>query len=967
MLQNWNMGDVILDLYQVTEFLGEGSFGKVYRVQHRNWNMDLAIKILKPEIIAAGGVESFEQEAETWVNLGLHPHIASCYYVRRIDNTPAVFAEYLAGGSLYDWIRNRQLYIEAETPPLQRLLDIAIQLAWGLHYAHEQGLIHQDVKPANVLLTLDGTVKISDFGIATRSIATTLNWVGGQSRLAEYHTLKLPGSGAMTPAYCSPEQSNREILTRRSDIWSWALLVLEMFQGECTWSHGRAAAQVLEYYLATEPDERLFPQMPRQIADLLRQCFQENADDRPRNMLTIANKLKYIYQEVIGKKYLRPEPKAGKDTADSLNNRAISLLDLGRQEEALQIWNRALQQQPLHSEATFNRSLTLWRAGKIGDDAVVKNMEQVRQSQTATWLVDYLLALIHLERDDGKIAIDLLEGIQEETADRLETLEALALAKEREPRHYGLMWFVEKLMSDSSIRFPWCNLSSFQLSANSRFAIVNRELWDIANGLHLCTLGDTEEWFGSSLISMDSHFVLYRNNTGSLKVWDIANGKYLQQITTEDSGDLKLVYPSANSRFAFAIDQDGKIKHWDIYVGKCLQTDRQLPFEINQYLSNMSADGRLVLSASGITLQLWDVATGKCLRTFEGHRNIVRSLYLSADGRFAFSTDRYFHTTLRVWDVTTGKCLRTFEEEKSTTVEANLEPTSCKEEITDKERELNLNKGNYSPIYLYQAPPILSQVLTTEKMLSIALIYQQELSQAKIALEQGKYVTAAQHLRQAKAQPGYQYHLEALEIWEHLYRYLPRQAPIGGWENSTFAHPNSLKSICLNANSRLALSGGYHGEIWLWDISTSELKVTFNGHKLPHGEIQTNMNQATVTACLSVDARFALSVSSDGMLKVWKIVWELEDRLPADWDEGARPYLENFLTLHTPYAATLATDREPTDSELTLSLTRHGNPTWTEADFHNLLDTLGHADFGWLSPEGVLQQLKTMVQEISDI
>jgi serine/threonine protein kinase len=143
----WNVGDVILNLYQVTGSLGEGSFGKVCKVRHLGWNIDLAVKIPKPEAVAAaGGVDNFEREAETWVNLGLHPHTVSCYYVRRIDGNPLVFAEYVAGGSLHDWIYDRRLYAGGERASLKRILDIAIQFAWGLHYAHEKELVHQDVK-----------------------------------------------------------------------------------------------------------------------------------------------------------------------------------------------------------------------------------------------------------------------------------------------------------------------------------------------------------------------------------------------------------------------------------------------------------------------------------------------------------------------------------------------------------------------------------------------------------------------------------------------------------------------------------------------------------------------------------------------------------------------------------------------------------------------------------------------------
>jgi hypothetical protein len=93
---------------------------------------------------------------------------------------------------------------------------------------------------------------------------------------------------------------------------------------------------------------------------------------------------------------------------------------------------------------------------------------------------------------------------------------------------------------------------------------------------------------------------------------------------------------------------------------------------------------------------------------------------------------------------------------------------------------------------------------------------------------------------------------------------------------------------------------------------------------------------------------------------LYDLDWELEDKLPADWDEGARPYLENFLVLHTPYAAALPTIREPEEEEIALALTRRGTPTWTEEDFGNLLYTLGCAGYGWLRPEGVRQQLEAI-------
>src|SRR5579884_4172355 len=145
---HWEVGDVILGLYEVREF-HEGGMGLVYRMRHRGWDLDLAVKCPRADFFRAErDKENFEREAETWVQLGLHPHTVTCYYVRRIEGIPLIFAEYVAGGSLADAIRDRRLYGGTPEWNLARILDVAIQFAWGLHHAHAQGFVHQDAKPA---------------------------------------------------------------------------------------------------------------------------------------------------------------------------------------------------------------------------------------------------------------------------------------------------------------------------------------------------------------------------------------------------------------------------------------------------------------------------------------------------------------------------------------------------------------------------------------------------------------------------------------------------------------------------------------------------------------------------------------------------------------------------------------------------------------------------------------------------
>jgi hypothetical protein len=206
-----------------------------------------------------------------------------------------------------------------------------------------------------------------------------------------------------------------------------------------------------------------------------------------------------------------------------------------------------------------------------------------------------------------------------------------------------------------------------------------------------------------------------------------------------------------------------------------------------------------------------------------------------------------------------------------------------------------------------------------------------------------------------------------------------RYALSGDWDNSvrlwevasgrclrTFeGHTRVVDSVCFSSDGRYALSGGWDNSVRLWEVSSGRCLRAFEGHTGPVHSV-----------CFSRDGRYALSGSEDRTLILWFLDWELEDKQPADWDEGARPYLDIFLYAHTPYAGKLPRNRLPTEEErtvpltqrgkpgwieeVTLALTRRGKPGWTEDDFRQLLHTLGCAGYGWLRPEGVRCELERM-------
>jgi len=131
------------------------------------------------------------------------------------------------------------------------------------------------------------------------------------------------GGAAGTPAYMSPEQSAGQSLTRRTDLWSWALTVLEMFRGERTWEFGVAAAEVLQDFRSAGGKALGLPAMPHSVADLLAQCLRDDPDQRPRTLWDAAAGLYGAYQEATSYPYKRAEPQGGRETAGSLSNRAV--------------------------------------------------------------------------------------------------------------------------------------------------------------------------------------------------------------------------------------------------------------------------------------------------------------------------------------------------------------------------------------------------------------------------------------------------------------------------------------------------------------------------------------------------------------------------------------------------------------------------------------------------------------------
>jgi serine/threonine protein kinase len=196
--------------YKILAKLGEGGMGVVYKAEDAKLKRIVALKFLSA--IALGGEEKsrFLREAQAAAALN-HPNICTIYAIDEVDGQMFIAMEYIEGQSLQEKIKAGPLQID-------EAIKLATQVADGLQAAHEKGIIHRDIKSANIMITAKGQAKIMDFGLAKL-------YRGGTVLTKEGVTLG-------TAAYMSPEQAQGEVVDHRTDIWSLGVVLYEMLTGK---------------------------------------------------------------------------------------------------------------------------------------------------------------------------------------------------------------------------------------------------------------------------------------------------------------------------------------------------------------------------------------------------------------------------------------------------------------------------------------------------------------------------------------------------------------------------------------------------------------------------------------------------------------------------------------------------------------------------------------------------------------
>jgi alkyl hydroperoxide reductase subunit AhpC/tRNA A-37 threonylcarbamoyl transferase component Bud32 len=256
--------------YRIESEVGHGTFAAVFRARDTVLDRTVALKVFKASNTSSSPNILAEARAAAALN---HPNVCTVFAVDDSEGVPVIAMEYVDGQPL-----SALLHAGALAPA--QTADVGRQIAQGMAAAHSLGIVHGDLKPANLLVSRGGVVKITDFGLSRRAALPqnseeTVEWVVAEES-------KIAG----TPAYMSPEQCRGEPVTPKSDIFSLGVVLYEMLTGRPAFT-GENVLQVLDQIRNVTPD-RYVAEVPKPFCDILRESFVRDARNRDLTMYRIA-------------------------------------------------------------------------------------------------------------------------------------------------------------------------------------------------------------------------------------------------------------------------------------------------------------------------------------------------------------------------------------------------------------------------------------------------------------------------------------------------------------------------------------------------------------------------------------------------------------------------------------------------------------------------------------------------------
>ena len=639
--------------YRLVRKIGQGGFAEVYLGQHIYLETFAAIKVLHARL-ESDDVEYFLTEARTVARL-FHPNIVRVLEFNVEDTTPYLVVDYAPNGNL------RKRHPKGLPVPSTVVVSYTRQVAAALEYAHEQKVIHRDVKPENMLVGRRSEILLSDFGIAV--VSHSSRYSSGTQGIQDM---------AGTVAYMAPEQIQSQACPN-SDQYSLGIVVYEWLCGTRPFQ-GSFAEIAVKHTLTPPPSLReKVPELPPALEEVVLKSLAKDPQQRYENVQVFALELEKANGKEPATTFVFPDaPTSESDTAFSSSTVVLS------NPESFEESFATVQSLPPDVVLTPATTSNLHENSEVQQPETTGLPPQIQSHRISRrGVVIGLTSLAALGLAGGGIA--LVKHLQEPTIPmQMRTTELFTYSG-----HTDWVWSV-----------AWSPVS---MRVASTSADATAQVWDATNGNHLVvhrqidtvyavawshdgsriassgydktvqvwdpTFGDSfltysghSSWVWSVAWSPDAKSIASAGGDKTVQIWNTASGQHLYTYKGHTGNVYSVVWSPDGRRIASA-SSDGTVQVWFPANGDLLYTLRL--YSTTMWSVAWSPDGkRIAAGGTNNTIQVWNATDGSYQFILGGHTDFVYSVAWSPDGKYIASASG--DKTVRIWDGSNGHHLCTY-------------------------------------------------------------------------------------------------------------------------------------------------------------------------------------------------------------------------------------------------------------------------------------------------------------------
>jgi WD40 repeat protein len=597
--------------YRLIRLLGRGGFAEVYLGEHLHLDTQAAIKVLHTALVEDDQIESFRAEARIVAHL-MHPHIVQVLEFGVENSIPFLVMRYAPGGSL------RRLYPRGSRMPLPTLAGYVKQAASALQYAHDQRLIHRDVKPGNMLIGSNQELLLSDFGIAL---------VMQSSRQSD------PQKIAGTATYMAPEQFQGNA-SAASDQYALSVVVYEWLCGKVPFKGSFSEIASQHLFTAPPPLREQLPDIPAVLEQVVLKGLAKEASQRFSSVSDFAAAFEQVSAACLADGLVLPASELPaplsfeSETGYSATERRTTAEPLSEHEAVPPASAITGQQQPgtrRLSRRTLVIGLTLIGLTGVG------------------------IAAAALARLPNSAFFPVLAP-----SPAAPTATPVSPSPTAAPPPLGTTLYIYRGHHSDVEAGVWSPSSKRIASAGGDKTV---QVWDAVGGGHAFTYtGHADIVDAVAWSPPDGKRIASGSNDGTVQIWDATDGGHV--FTYRGHADrVAAVAWSHNGKRIASGGRDKTVQIWDAVDGGNLYIYRGHSARV--WALAWSPDGKRLASASAdTTVQVWDAADGGNLFTYKGHTSVVDAVAWSPDGRHLASCS--YDQTVQVWGAANGSHLFTY-------------------------------------------------------------------------------------------------------------------------------------------------------------------------------------------------------------------------------------------------------------------------------------------------------------------